>query len=888
MYDNLIHNERKSKKKIVVIASIVGIAGFGAGMGIMKLIDNGKDSGSTNSNPNPKIDPISSSVISPCTSTSCVTLSSSILNAINENADVCDDVVEAMCGNFFKEDPLKDGETDKYYYDLMIQKHLDATLDETINSLNCDDVATQFGGIESWKNIAGCAFQSCKTLSNGEHFDQAFNAFKHAISVRMPDILTFSKPLASTDALSNLRKLIAESTVKLNSFGNPLVSIQLNRLRSKRENGLLLTEGGLLTIGTTELAFSDAANDMRKANTPDYAQKRLLLNNLVKLFENFNTAMGFDQAEVISPETAAKRVYNLERALFKEARSDRLYLGKNIDPQDFSDHNPVEMKTITADLLDFDALILALHPHINEGSVDAHIQDKTIVTVHHEFFSKAAAILYALDSSSDDTKRIAEEDLRLTILARVLASNADAAGLMDVDCSRFFAPFPTAGDLNWIPSYMYVTKNKEDTDNRKVIVEKMIDNIIDSFVDRVGHLTWMSDATKEKAKEKARAVSRRVAYPDFFKDDDTFVSTLENDVYHATSTDISNFIHDSYLTTDLSLVQPGANWIAIRSFLQSRAASAYALKWGSAPNPDIWAMYPTTQNAYYEPSNNEIVFPIAIMQSPSVLPIHEEIDGLAGRLAKLIHSYGALGAVIGHELTHGFDNNGAQYDKDGNYVDWWVAEDKVNFKKMTQCLVDQYSTFRIPQIFDLIPDNHISGADTLGENIADAGGMKLSFNALIKEINSNTELVNYLFEAMNKAKEELNDADENTAASPKGINKFFPKGEPELLPGVRSSPQRLFLTAYAHSWCNSKSSDEWLRRIFNDVHAPSFHRIIGNYRNFEFSRQTFGCAPLVNDDGTLNEHAATFSPVGNEDQIRADILTVDQRKTNDLLRCDIW
>jgi putative endopeptidase len=191
-------------------------------------------------------------------------------------------------------------------------------------------------------------------------------------------------------------------------------------------------------------------------------------------------------------------------------------------------------------------------------------------------------------------------------------------------------------------------------------------------------------------------------------------------------------------------------------------------------------MSPQTVNAYYEPTANEIVFPAAILQPPFFY-----VDGDDAV------NYGAIGVVIGHEMTHGFDDQGRLYDKVGNLSEWWTAEDSKKFKERTQILVAQFNNFTV--LDTLKADGELS----LGENIADLGGLNISYNALQKVLT----------------------------------------GKEEPIDGF--TPNQRFFLAYAHLWAQNIRDKEIIRRTKEDVHSLGRFRVLGPLRNLPEFYQAF-------------------------------------------------
>jgi putative endopeptidase len=209
----------------------------------------------------------------------------------------------------------------------------------------------------------------------------------------------------------------------------------------------------------------------------------------------------------------------------------------------------------------------------------------------------------------------------------------------------------------------------------------MVDNLFNSFKQRISTRDWMSAETKTKATEKLGSIMRKLGYPDKWKDYSTLA--IKNDAY-------------------------------ILNVFRSRefASKENVEKIGKPVDKTKWGMTPPTVNAYYNPTNNEIVFPAGIMQPPFFDPKADDA-----------FNYGVMGTVIGHELTHGFDDQGCKFDGAGNMNSWWTDTDMQNFEKRTKMVKDQFDSYIA------IDTIHVNGQLTLGENIADLGGLTMSYYA---------------------------------------------------------------------------------------------------------------------------------------------------------------
>ena len=240
------------------------------------------------------------------------------------------------------------------------------------------------------------------------------------------------------------------------------------------------------------------------------------------------------------------------------------------------------------------------------------------------------------------------------------------------------------GALGEAVGEMYVEKYFPASSKEKMLT--LVGNLQTALSERINGLEWMSDTTKAKAQEKLAALTVKIGYPDKWRD----YSGLE-------------IKDDSY-------------WANVRR--SNIFDMAYQLADVDKPvDKSRWHMNPQTVNAYYNPTTNEICFPAAILQPPFFNPDADDAV-----------NYGAIGVVIGHEMTHGFDDQGRNYDKDGNLIDWWTAEDAVRFTERADKLVDQYDQIIV------IDTLHANGRFTLGENIADHGGLLVAHQAYLNSL----------------------------------------------------------------------------------------------------------------------------------------------------------
>ena len=221
----------------------------------------------------------------------------------------------------------------------------------------------------------------------------------------------------------------------------------------------------------------------------------------------------------------------------------------------------------------------------------------------------------------------------------------------------------------------------------KARARAIVDNMVSVLHDRIGQLDWMSDSTRRQALVKLDAFTRKIGYPDKWRD---------------------------YTALDVRRDEYFANY---RRFVAWSIARDWA-KVGKPVDRTEWSMTPSTVNAYYNPLWNEIVFPAGILQPPFYDPNADDAV-----------NYGAMGAVIGHEMTHGFDDQGRRFDARGNLRDWWTSEDAAKYNAQAQRVVDQFNAYTVVD-----STTHVNGRLTLGENIGDLGGLKIAYLALEKSM----------------------------------------------------------------------------------------------------------------------------------------------------------
>lgn len=309
-----------------------------------------------------------------------------------------------------------------------------------------------------------------------------------------------------------------------------------------------------------------------------------------------------------------------------------------------------------------------------------------------------------------------------------------------------------SSNLGEVVGKEYVAKHFPPEAKERMV--QLVKNLLSAYEESIKKLDWMSPATKKQALDKIHKFNPKIGYPDKWRDYSA-LKVVKNDLY--------------------------GNMARSTAFAYDRNMN----KLGTAVDKTEWGMTPQTVNAYYNPSLNEIVFPAAILQPPFFdLTVDDAVN------------YGGIGAVIGHEIGHGFDDQGATFDGDGVMRDWWTADDLTAFKQKTNALVDQYNGFKV------FPDLSVNGAFTLGENIGDLGGLSIALKA---------------YEMSLKGKK-----------SP-------------VLDGFTG--QQRVLLGWAQVWLNKEREESLRNQVASDPHSPATFRVNGVVRNIPEFYKAFNVKP---------------------------------------------
>ncbi len=468
-----------------------------------------------------------------------------------------------------------------------------------------------------------------------------------------------------------------------------------------------------------------------------------LRNAYVKNITKTLTLLGADSTKATA---SAKNILTLETSLAKASRK----LEDLRDP--LVNYNKYAVSELSKVSLQIDWL--------NYMSIYGVKGADSVIIGQPEYYKEAGTVLH---SASIDTWK---DYLRYRLAGAFTPALPDAFGKADFEFNKLFS-----GAVERKPRWKRIISNEQGVmgellgqiyvkkyfnDSAKERYTTLVENIRTALKHRIENLAWMSDSTKQKAFTKLAKVNKKIGYPDKWKD--------------FSSLDISG---DNYFQ---NLVNANVFW-----------HNYNVKKLGKPVDKTEWNMYPQTYNAYYDPSNNEIVLPAAAFIVPGYTDA--ELDDA------VVYGYMAA-STIGHELTHGFDDEGRQFDADGNLKEWWTAQDSAQFVKRAKVLSDQYSRFVAIDTFK------INGKATLGENIADLGGVLLGFDAF-----------------------KLTDE--------------YKKGE--KIAGY--TPTQRFFLGYALSWLENERPESLRTQVLTDVHSPEKYRVLGPLTNVDAFYEAFNVKP---------------------------------------------
>ncbi|REG94462.1 M13 family metallopeptidase [Algoriphagus antarcticus] len=533
--------------------------------------------------------------------------------------------------------------------------------------------------------------------------------------------------LAEIEATNDLNSLMSFITDEIKSNNQSLISLGIS---PDAENSSI----NIAHFSQTGLGLPDR-DYYFKTDSSTLAIQKAYVDYLSTLFQ----LTGSDKSEA---KSSAEKIYSIEKKLAEshKTRIERRVVKENYHKMAVAELNqkqpnigwPSMLDQLGLDADSVDVRQPAYYESLNKMLKSVPLSDWKIYVKAHTLASYAEVLSKPFEDASFAYEKVISGQSTQLTRPQQMVQKVDR-------------------QLGYALGQLYV-KQYFNEDAKKRVLD-LVNNLQKAFENRINQLDWMSDSTKTQAKEKLYAITKKIGYPDEWREYDV---TIDRNKYFE-------------------------NVLALR-----QDQSRYELdKFGKAPNKLEWGTTPSTVTAYYNPSLNEIVFPAGILQYP-YFDLYAD-DAI---------NYGGIGMVIGHELTHAFDDQGAQYDKDGNVKNWWTDADYEKFKGKTQQLIERYDTFTV------LDSVHVKGAMTIGENTADNGGIYIAYDAF-----------------------KMTEQGQDTTR----IDGF--------------TPDQRFCLSIARIW-RVKTRDEFMRTYVNtNSHSPAVWRVNGPLMNFDPFYASFAIQP---------------------------------------------
>ncbi len=566
-----------------------------------------------------------------------------------------------------------------------------------------------------------------KEGSAAQQIGDFFFSGMDSVGIETLDIAPLKATLSKIDSIRNTEQIIALVSWMQENGASPLFDMYIGQdLMNSDKNRLYLSQGGL-GLPDRDYYFN---TDTRTKNIREEYLKHI--QNMLYLIES----------DSVRAKADAKAIMNLESSM----ASIHKKLEDLRDP--YANYHKMSVASLErmTSKLKWSAIFAGYHVEVD-----------SIIVGQPAFFTKINAMLSS--HSLADWKSYLKWHL-LSTFSPYLSSR------FDKEHFHFYSEI-LRGAKEQRPRWKRVLDAQENAlgdalgqlfvkeyfpDKTKKRYEDLVAKIVDSYREHIQKLDWMTDSTKQKAIVKLNSITRKIGYPNKWKD---------------------------YSNMKISRNNYCQNIIAANSW-------TFQYEFGKLAKPvdrSEWGMTPDTYNAYYNPSNNEIVLPAAIFTAPGYSD--DEVDDAV--------IYGYVGAsTIGHELTHGFDDQGRQFDEKGNLKNWWSKADEINFNKRADLLVKQFN------LYTVLDSLHPNGSATLGENIADLGGVVIALDAFKK-------------------------------------TKQYKEGK--LIAGL--TPLQRYFMGYAYGWMQTRRPEMLATQLLTDVHAPIFLRVIAPMSNCDDWYQAF-------------------------------------------------
>ncbi|XP_030351082.1 neprilysin isoform X1 [Strigops habroptila] len=679
-----------------------------------------------------------------CKTSDCIKSAARILENMDTTAEPCDDFYQYACGGWLKRNVIPETSSRYSNFDIL-RDELEVVLKDVLDTPSTDDIT---------------AVQKAKTLYRSCINETTIDSRGGTpLLSLLPDVSEW--PVATTDWESSYGTAwTAETAIaQLNSRYGKKVLINFFVGTDDKNSTAHIIHIDQPGLGLPSRDYYECTGAYTEACSA-YVDFMISVTKLVLQERNIS----FSETDI---SEQMKRVMDLEKEIANattksEDRNDPLVL-----------YNKMTLAQLQNNFsLEIDHKVFNWSKFINDimSTVQINVENTEHVIVYDpEYLIKLKSIL----------NKYTPRDLQNYMIWRFVMDLVNSLSRNYKDTRNAFrkALYGTTSETAaWRRCANYVNSNMENAVGRlyvqeafagdsKHVVQEMIADIRDVFIKTLDELTWMDAETKAKAEQKARAIRERIGYPDEIVTDDNKLNSEYQELDYKEDYYFENIIQNLVFTQKKTLKK-----------LREKV------------DKEEWISGAAVVNAFYSASRNQIVFPAGILQPPFFS---------ASQPRSL--NYGGIGMVIGHEITHGFDDNGRNFNENGDLVDWWTEESARNFKELSQCMVYQYGNFS----WDLAGGQNLSGINTLGENIADNGGIRQAYKA---------------------------------------YENFLKKhGKEKLLPGLEMNNKQLFFLNFAQVWCGTYRPEYAVNSIKTDVHSPGKFRVIGSLQNSPEFSEAFSC-----------------------------------------------
>ncbi|KAL9970073.1 hypothetical protein ACROYT_G022395 [Oculina patagonica] len=669
----------------------------------------------------------------PCTSAQCVLASSNILRTVDQNVDPCDDFFLHACGGWLKNNPIPTNEP--LWNQVLILKTKN---DQLLKTLLSDEKIRE---LYVMNDAVQKAFQYYDSCTNHELIEREKGSPLLEIVEKYGSWNITNKTWTS-DSWDFMKALVhMHKALKL----SPLFKLEVKPdLRESSRYIIMLDQTSHTITRDAYLANSSYHSNVRKA----YHQ---LMSQLVSLLG----------AEHSSAESSLNEVFEFEKKLAQlsataEERADRSKLYKLTSVAELQRQTQGQINW----LLYLNGMFQDTNYKITEDEKIAVFALEYLANMSNltSVTSKRIIANYMMWQAVVQLAPYLSEEYRRAFynFRRVVMGSTGETDIWQKCITEMSHYENEIGD----PLGVIFLDEKFNRKDKESVME-MISDLRETFIANLENLDWMDSRTKKYAKEKAAAIRQNIGYPEYMKDPNRLTDRFKNLL-------ITNA---SYFT----------NVINIRAF----SVNAMLRDLRNAVDKGRWMIHPHTVNAFYDRVTNKIIFPAGILQIP-----------FYNRKFPRAISYGGIGIVVAHEITHGFDSNGRKYNKDGDLFNWWSNSSNEAFEKRSQCFINQYSRFEAY-------GKKLNGIQTLGENIADNGAIKQAFMAYEAWIKRN--------------------------------------GEEPRLPALNYTNEQLFFISAAQVDCGSVLRPVALKKIEQATHTLEHWRVIGEMQNSKEFAKAYNC-----------------------------------------------